>query len=176
MSTIIPAIRHWSIPAGQTSLMRRRILHWAAQFPFAQFLDNGNSTVDRYGSYELLVGIGREHAGIDTWEGAKALQKKTWLMGGLPYELKNRFEPSVHSQHEPGIPTPEVAFFKPETIIILRPKAEALEIIGPDNGLLDALSSPAPLPESPKNEHAQSTPDCLREASRHRTLLQSYSR
>ncbi len=124
---------------------KEKLLHWAQQFPHALYLDSCGSDSDRYGRYELLVGVGRGNA-IRSWEELSSSQGQ-WLLGGLPYELKQRFEPHLRQTNTESIAFPEVAFFVPETVIYI-PKGESyLYIEGkyPDwEKILQQETQPAP--------------------------------
>ena len=123
--------------------VKTQLLRWASQFSYCLFLDNCESEVDRYGQYEVLVGIGKQGAAIQHFEEMEAVHNQ-WIMGGLPYELRHRFEPSL--MREEGRPErPEVAFFVPETVISIRRGASELVIEGPENEVEKWIFSP-PLP------------------------------
>lgn len=101
---------------------KEKLLQWADSYPYAMYLDSCGSVVDRYGRYELLIGVGQKAVG-DSWESLSKLSGN-WLMGGLPYDLKKQFEPSLSTQAAEGISFPETAFFVPETVIYI-PKGES---------------------------------------------------
>lgn len=142
MNTAIPQVARSYIPIADLAATKRRLRRWAARFPFAQILDNCSSTTDRYGSYELIVGVGGVETGVSRWEDARLLMGKEWLMGGLPYDLRNRFEPTLKSLNPKHIEVPEVMLFRPRTTILLTKGSKALEVNGPDLGLRKALSTP----------------------------------
>ncbi|MFK7972413.1 MAG: aminodeoxychorismate synthase component I [Bacteroidia bacterium] len=150
MQTTLPNRTTRRLLPDQFQPLRKRILHWAAGFPYAQVLDNCGTTIDRYGEYELLVGVGLEHAAVDTWEKASSLLAQQWLMGAFPYDLKNIFEPGLKSNNKALFDLPEVALFQPATIVALKRGSHELEIIGPDLGLKKALRTPLPVSDLPE--------------------------
>ncbi len=88
-------------------------------------LDNCQSEADQYGQYELLVGVaGLGGKRYDTWASLQQADPH-WLMGVFPYELKNQFEPRLHSRNRPIISFPEVAWFEPETLLMI-PRGESI--------------------------------------------------
>lgn len=110
------------VPLLALDFWKEKLLHWAQAFPYALYLDSCGSEMDRYGQYELLVGVGKKQV-ITSWDQLKNFQGN-WLFGGLPYELKSQFEPSLQNTSAENISFPEVAFFVPETVIYI-PKGES---------------------------------------------------
>lgn len=110
------------MPLLALDFWKEKLLHWAQGFPYALYLDSCGSEIDRYGRYELLVGVGSKQV-IHSWEELKHVQGQ-WLLGGLPYELKKVFEPSLQDSTSASISFPEVAFFVPETVLYI-PKGES---------------------------------------------------
>lgn len=87
-------------------------------------LDNCQSEIDQYGQYELLVGVASQSGNrYETWASLQQADSR-WLMGVFPYELKNQFESRLHSRHKPLISFPEVAWFEPETLLMI-PRGES---------------------------------------------------
>lgn len=110
------------MPLLALDFWKEKLLDWAQTFPYALYLDSCGSEMDRYGRYELMVGVGREQV-IGTWEELSKTHG-TWLMGGLPYDLKQQFEPRLQEESRESIRFPEVAFFVPETVVYI-PKGES---------------------------------------------------
>lgn len=110
-----------SFPSIDYSLknLKNRLLSWAATYPYAVVLDNCQSEIDRYGKYEFLVGVAAETAPrIEQWADFPA-KVTTWLMGLIPYELKNVLEPHLHTQLSTLMDWPEVALFQPEVVLAI---------------------------------------------------------
>jgi para-aminobenzoate synthetase component 1 len=134
----LPEVLHDELPEW-----KHRLLHWAAQFPYALFLDSCQSEQDRYGKYEFLLGVGKKEAAVTDWASwQEAVSSGKWVLGGLPYELKNRFEPSVSQEAQAGISFPEVACFVPETVIYLPKGRQQLQVEGPAPDWDELLASP----------------------------------
>jgi para-aminobenzoate synthetase component 1 len=120
-------------------LVKSQLVRWAATFPYAQMLDTCESSIDRYGSYELLVGVSSGKNLVTSWDEARKELGEKWLMGGLSYELKNRFEPILSTRNRAVNPVPEVMLFEPETVVYLKRGEDKLHISGPDAGLMEFL-------------------------------------
>lgn len=89
-------------------------------YPFVAFFYSSGSDTDRYQEYEWILGFGDKTTTlIQDWQ-TFSETKKDWLTGILPYELKDRFEPTLFSTRKPEIPFPEVAFFVPMCLIYLK--------------------------------------------------------
>ncbi len=123
--------------------LKTQLLRWANQYSYCLFLDNCQSAVDRYGQYELLVGVAEnERKAIRDFPHLQAaLGQAQWLMGGLPYELRHQFEP-VLARKRGETSWPEVAFFVPETIVSIRRGSHELKIEGPLGDLDKWLETP----------------------------------
>ena len=95
------------------------LLHYSSQFPHCVLLDSAGSEADRYGKYEVLVGLGdKDPVRYTHWEALKKAESRpAWRMGILTYDLKNRFEPVLQTRHYPTFPFPELYFFEPEIVI-----------------------------------------------------------
>ena len=101
-----------------------KMLTWAAQFDTHLWLDS-NDYQPRLGSYDALLAVG-VHSRIDSnYPGAfDALQAfhsetKDWLFGYLSYDLKNDTE-HLHSFNTDGLAFPELFFFQPQKIWLLK--------------------------------------------------------
>jgi len=110
------------VPLLALDFWKEKLLHWAQTFPYALYLDSCGSEMDQYGRYELLVGVGRKQV-INSWDQLKNHQGQ-WLLGGLPYDLKSQFEPSLQETSIESTRFPETSFFVPETVIYI-PKGES---------------------------------------------------
>ncbi|TAE56036.1 MAG: anthranilate synthase component I family protein [Bacteroidetes bacterium] len=147
------------------SLLRSRLLSWASQFPCCAVFDTCGSDKDRYGSYEWLIGVGGADAQrIETWAEFEA-HRGRWLMGILPYELKNRFEPGLRSRRAALVSFPEVAFFVPDYVVML-PKGSSQPLwLDAEGRPLDPLPlESVPSPEPPAWEKPSFSPFTSQEA------------
>lgn len=125
------------------------LLQYAAQFPFCAYLDNCESTVDRYGKYELLVAVASENTRTFTsWEAMKSAEN-TWLFGVLPYELKDVFEQNLQQTQASDIPFSEVCFFAPETIWYIKRGSNKLEHWGKERDFQTFNSSSSTSVQNP---------------------------
>ena len=103
---------------------KQQMLNWADQFDICCFFDS-NSYASTHSSYECLLAAGakkmvKASAG-DAFESLKAFHKENpdWLFGHLGYDLKNGIE-KLGSAHFDGIQFPDLFFFVPEYIILVR--------------------------------------------------------
>ncbi len=121
-----------TFPIDNPSYWKTKLLHWAAGHSIAMCLDNNTDAHRKNESaWRLLVGAGAAKmlalpAGT-AFESLKTFQKNTtdWLFGGFGYDLKNEVE-ALRSQHPDGVQFPDLVFFQPENVAILR--ENALEI------------------------------------------------
>ena len=144
--------------------LKAKTLFWASKYPYCLFLDNCGSQVDVYGQYELLLGVSRGGPTVEhyaTWQG---LSTGKWLMGGIPYDLKNRFEPTLPSPKAAMWAFPEVAFFEPSVIAYVKRGSQELVVEG--EGSEDALAEilATPLPTSRSSVQASFASHFTREA------------
>lgn len=100
------------------------MLNWANQFDICCFFDT-NSYDSTYGSYECMLAAGvkkivKASAG-NAFETLKTFHKEhpDWLFGHLGYDLKNEVE-QLSSTHVDGIQFPDLFFFVPEYIILIK--------------------------------------------------------
>ncbi|WNJ17598.1 anthranilate synthase component I family protein [Pontibacter sp. G13] len=117
-----PAIDFLPEELGQ---LKEALLRAVASYPYVGWFDNCESEIDRYGQYELRVGISRLSP-ITEWE---HLRNREW-MGLIPYELKSRFEGRLISENPAWIDWPEVAAFQPEVVFEIRRNQHQMEIRG----------------------------------------------
>ena len=133
-------------------LLRSRALSWAAGYPYVAFFDSCDSGQDRYGQWAWLLGVaGPAAPRLENWDALCAHQGQ-WAMGLLPYDLKNRLEPHLHSRQAAPVTWPELAFFVPETVIGLRRGATQPEVLahpGDPAAVVAALETALPLAPAP---------------------------
>jgi len=113
------------------SVFKQKVLNWLRKFNTFCFLDSNHYT----GHHQWLIGAGAvqqyQSSGIDALPGFELFlnQRPSWLLGHLGYELIT-FERTSHTFKADHIQFPDIFFFEPEVLLIL--KKEVLEIIGSD--------------------------------------------
>ncbi|WP_428330242.1 anthranilate synthase component I family protein [Mucilaginibacter sp.] len=111
-----------------------RALQWAATFNVCCYLD-ANGFADPYSKFDALIAIGASeeiaaNAGDAFNELAQFRKKNTgWLTGFFGYDLKNEIE-NVSSSHADQLGFPDLYFFVPQHLIVLR--GNEIEIISDD--------------------------------------------
>jgi len=122
MKTTIPLIptqkkyvRRVPLPVDW-EMRKAYLMQQMAAFPYMSWMDSCGSEVDRYGKYAFLAGIASDASRLqNSWE--MLAPAGDWYMGGLPYELKNRFETGLITAQDSLLSWPEVAFFIPEIVL-----------------------------------------------------------
>ncbi|RFS24491.1 anthranilate synthase component I family protein [Chitinophaga silvatica] len=100
------------------------MLNWANQFNICCFLDNNNYS-SHWHQYEAILAFNALDAiSAPAGNAFQALQtfhdaNPDWIFGHLAYDLKNEVAP-LQSQHPDGIGFPDLFFFRPEIIFLLR--------------------------------------------------------
>ena len=118
-----------------------KALSWAARHPFCMVLDSCETTIDRYGKYEWLIGVNSNEKTplIDTLSGMGKLfsnsqeekddeqalelgsrSEKPWYFGFLSYDLKNQLETRLKTTVPASISLPDISFFEAETVLFQR--------------------------------------------------------
>ncbi len=110
---------------------KRKALHWASVFNSVCYLDS-NDFDDPYTKFDTLIAIGAK-AEITTDAGSAFEELKIfrrdnpgWLSGFFGYDLKNEIE-QLSSQNQDGLQFPDLYFFAPQHLIII--KGDKAEII-----------------------------------------------
>ncbi|MCB9230821.1 MAG: anthranilate synthase component I family protein [Bacteroidia bacterium] len=101
---------------------KKRLLSWASAYPWCAYLDSCQSPVDRYGQYELLIGVAGENAQIFQNKDEFNPGDGHWYFGNLGYALKDQLEKGLASHHPETISTHPLHFFKAEKVVAI-PKA-----------------------------------------------------
>ncbi|MCI4668333.1 MAG: anthranilate synthase component I family protein [Bacteroidia bacterium] len=116
-------------------------------FPFICALDNCNHEIDRYGRFEFLLGVSSKKTALfKNWNEIQEY-KGSWLMGLLPYELKDQFEKQIFTSKEASITFPLIPLFEPEFVVGIKRGSQDAEILkGNPTGLLES----SPLQKPPK--------------------------
>ncbi len=104
------------------ALLKRKLLHWAALQPYAVFLDTCDTTMDRYGRYDFILGVSlRENALIcNRLEELEARVEEyafAWRFGYLGYDLKEDIEPKLHNALPTVVAFPKMGFFEADVVV-----------------------------------------------------------
>ncbi len=134
-----------SYPVNNFVEVKSKMLNWTKQFNIFCLLDNHQYNPDIYpdhSQFECLLAAGS----IKTLQppnagGAfEALQEfveeqKDWIFGHLAYDLKNEIE-ALSSQNHDGIHFPDLFFFVPQIIVILKKESLGIGIIEGDADII----------------------------------------
>ncbi|MEN0055774.1 MAG: anthranilate synthase component I family protein [Mucilaginibacter sp.] len=112
------------IPLTNLPAFKQKALLWASTFNAVCYLDS-NSFNDPYGKFDTLIAIGAraevtEQAG-NAFEQLETFRKDNpgWITGFFGYDLKNEIEQLLSSNPD-GLQFPDLYFFAPEHLIIIR--------------------------------------------------------
>lgn len=99
------------------------MLSWANQFNICSFLDNHQYQSDA-SSIECLVACGAvdqipANAGLAQLESFLKQHHGKWIFGHIAYDIKNQVE-LLHSNHPDHIVFPDLFFFVPSIVLLLR--------------------------------------------------------
>ena len=122
-------------------LFKKKLFQWAQQFEMVSYLDSNNYEFDRYSSYDCLLAVeavsvlktssGNAFEQLDDfWE-----SKKDWLFGFLSYDLKNETA-GLTSQNKDGIGLPDLCFFQPRIVVLIKGSKVVFELIDDVNVLV----------------------------------------
>lgn len=121
---------------------KQKAIAWANSFDVACCLNSNNFT-DKYGKFEALIAAGIK--GELTANAGNAFEQLThfrqkhpgWITGFFGYDLKNEVE-NLSSAHHDGLNFPDMYFFAPQHIIII--KGNEAELISDDaNSILKSI-------------------------------------
>jgi para-aminobenzoate synthetase component 1 len=117
---------------------KQKALQWASSFEVCCFLDS-NNFVDTYSKFDALIACGVKDdlvakRGI-AFDQLERFRKKNsgWITGFFGYDLKNETE-NLTSSHPDQLGFPDLYFFVPQHIIVLR--GNEIEIIADDPNLV----------------------------------------
>ncbi|GAA3734350.1 anthranilate synthase component I family protein [Flavobacterium ginsengisoli] len=105
-------------------LFKEQLLSWAQQFREVVFLDS-NSYPQQYSNFDCILAVDAftslQTDYYNAFEDLKQYQQNTkdWLFGYLSYDLKNDVE-KLQSSNFDGLHFPDLFFFQPKKIFILR--------------------------------------------------------
>jgi para-aminobenzoate synthetase component 1 len=112
------------IPIPNPKLFKKQLLIWSQQFREVIFMDSNNYP-HQYSSFDCVLAVDA-FTSIKTdyhnsFEDLKQYQQTTkdWLFGYLSYDLKNDVE-DLKSDNFDGLDFPDLFFFQPKKIFILR--------------------------------------------------------
>jgi len=121
-------------------LFKRKLFQWAQQFETVSYLDSNNYEFDSHSSYDCLLAVDAisvlnapsgnafEQLG-DFWQ-----SKKDWLFGFLSYDLKSETA-DLSSQNKDGIGLPDLYFFQPRIVVLIKSGKVVFELINDVNAL-----------------------------------------
>ena len=110
---------------------KTKILKWATQQTADQkttqpiFYYDSNHHNEKYSQFDALIGVGKlTETNLNISLSFEKLRKyyqqcDDWLLGYLSYDLKNELE-DLHSNNKDFQQTPELYFFQPEKLIIIK--------------------------------------------------------
>ncbi|MBE9584418.1 anthranilate synthase component I family protein [Mucilaginibacter sp. JRF] len=110
---------------------KQKALAWANSFDVACCLNSNNFT-DKYGRFEALIAVGvKDELSANTGNAFEQLEQfrkkhQGWITGFFGYDLKNEVE-SLSSTNQDGLNFPDMYFFAPEHIIVI--KSNEAEVI-----------------------------------------------
>lgn len=106
------------------------MLNWASRFGICLFMDS-NGYADRHGRYECILGAGAAAVipvgDFESFDALSAAYRASgdWLFLQLGYDLKNRLEPRLRSEHPARLGFKDLNAFRPDTVaFILRGSSE----------------------------------------------------
>lgn len=113
-----------SFSIADNTVFKQQMLNWANQFNICCFLDNHNYSSIHH-SYECVLAAGsREHVEASAGNAFSSLKEfyrlhKDWMFGHFSYDIKNELS-DFQSKHPDHIGFPDLFFFIPEIIIMLK--------------------------------------------------------
>jgi len=126
------------VSTTEVQIFKQKALQWASSFDVCCYLDS-NNFVDRYSKFDGLIACGAKdelvaNSGI-AFDELEDFRKKNpgWITGFFGYDLKNETE-NLTSSHPDQLGFPDLYFFVPEHIIIL--KGNEIEIIADSPNLV----------------------------------------
>lgn len=127
---------------------KQKALHWATTAEVCCILDS-NEYNDPYSKFDLLIAVGsKEELKAEStakFEELKAFyaHHSTWMFGFLSYDLKNEVE-DLQSNHIDYLGFPELYFFVPQYLIVVKNNEAKVLIGGPEAiNLIEQFNIPA---------------------------------
>ncbi len=115
-----------SFSISDAKRFKNAILEWTRSYDKVVWLDS-NAHEDVYGEFETIVAVSRQTNGSDfeikNIDKAQKFidEQKDWLFGFITYDFKNNLE-TLESNNSDELDFPELHFFCPQKIIVLRDK------------------------------------------------------
>ncbi|MDC6364846.1 MULTISPECIES: anthranilate synthase component I family protein [Flavobacteriaceae] len=115
---------HRSFAISDSDKIKEVLLEWSNVYPKVVWLDS-NGHLSKYSSFDAILAISKQTDKSDDYiNNIDEIQNFTdkeqdWLFGYLTYDIKNRFENLVSDNFD-GLNFPEIQFFQPSKIIILK--------------------------------------------------------
>ncbi len=157
-----------SLPVGSLTDTKRKLLHWAASYQHACYLDS-NEFPQQHGSYECLVAAGAQQVIKATAGNAFTqlrqllIQQPDWYFGYLAYDLKNEVE-QLQSNNPDGLQFPDMCFFQPQHVVYIEGNQLTLETTAPNaTAVWEEIESTTPPAISPHGPGISLTPRMPRE-------------
>lgn len=125
-----------TFPVDDLAFWKEQLFRWAADHDVCAWLDgHGRASPLVHTNGQLLVAAGAKAmltlpAGA-AFDALKDLQARTrdWLFGGFGYDLKNELE-HLSSRRQDGVGSPDLIFFQPETVAVLRGDQLEIQCLG----------------------------------------------
>lgn len=115
------------------------MLNWLRSFSIFSYLDN-NEYRNGPCRYEMLAGC----SALQT-SNSLHLPTEDWWLGHISYDLKNKIEPKLQSNHKDNLGFAEILFYQPETIVYIQsetPTSLVIETFREDvNAVLNEILS-----------------------------------
>ena len=129
-----------SYPVNNFTAVKTKMLNWANQFNIFCLLDNNQyNFLDP--QFECLLAVGSvktlQPIPGNAFEELQDFmhEQKDWVFGHLGYDLKNEIE-NLSSQNFDGIQFPDIFFFVPEIVLILKTNTLDIGIINGDSEVI----------------------------------------
>ncbi len=138
---------------------KTKMLNWAKQFNIFCLLDNHQYNFSD-SQFECLLAAGSvktlQSTPGNAFEGLQEFvqEEQDWIFGHLGYDLKNEIE-NLSSQNFDGIQFPDLFFFVPQIILILKENKLEIGVIDKDadvifNAILSTSASSLPIRSKPQ--------------------------
>lgn len=133
------------LKSAEIDSLKKGLIEYARKFDYACILD---SHYDIFGSqipftqYDLVAGFGTKNNAIiiNTFEELSFVRTdlKEWLLGYLTYDVKNQIE-KLQSQNPDYLQWPEIFFFQPEILFLLKGRKLNILSVRPINSIQNEI-------------------------------------
>ncbi|MCL6265767.1 anthranilate synthase component I family protein [Flagellimonas myxillae] len=113
-----------SFPVVSSKKFKNALLEWSRHFENVAWLDSNNHS-DSFGKFDAILAINgqndKSEIPIKTIDKTADFidKRQDWLFGYISYDFKNQLE-NLYSHNHDGLEFPEIHFFQPSKIILLR--------------------------------------------------------